>query len=146
MIDPALIVRLSIQCGRLYIDVRVRRVEVDVLDRRSFASKRTRDVHRLEVRGNDQVNVLSGIGKQPNHRKCKEGSHGSTIVIARKTIASRAKELWNIKVRSNCAQRRSACVVVLEYRKEGWLIAYVCNALIVEEVQALDEVIGTTIE
>ena len=72
VIDPTLGVRLPVQCCALYIDVLICWVKVHVTDRRNPASLRVRNIDRLEVWWNDEVDVLTRIREETDHGKGKE--------------------------------------------------------------------------
>jgi len=61
MVDPILCVGLTIERGTLNVNVPIRRIEVHILDAGRLASHRAGDIHRFEVRRDDQVHVLTWI-------------------------------------------------------------------------------------
>ena len=77
MIDPIPRVRFPIQCCILNVDVLISSIEVDVFDRCGFARLPALDVDAFEVGGNDEVDVLAGVGEEAEHGEGDEGAHGA---------------------------------------------------------------------
>lgn len=75
MIDPILSVRFPVQGSVLDIDVLVSGIEVDVADRGCVSSLPAFDAYAFEVRGNDKVDVLAGVGEEAEHAEGDEAAH-----------------------------------------------------------------------
>ena len=72
MIDPIPRIRYPIQRRRLNINILIRRIEIHVSDCGSLVSGGTRDGHTFEVWGDDEVDVLAGVGEETDHGESDE--------------------------------------------------------------------------
>ena len=100
MINPVLRVRLSIQGCRLDVDILVCRIKVHVADCGGFACERRGDGDALKVRWDDKVHVLAWVGEESHHGECKERSHCSAVIVARKAIIGWCEEGGDVEMGS----------------------------------------------
>ena len=139
MVNPVLGIPHPIKRDILDIDTLITRIKVHDPDPRNLAVQRIRNIHLLKKRRSDQVHVLSRVGKEAHHDESHEGAHGAAVVVARQSVGRGAEELGDVIVGSFGGQSWPSSVVILEDGEEGRLVADVCDVLVVEIVQAVDE-------
>lgn len=146
VVNPVLGVWLAVECGVLDVDVLVRRVKVDIANLSRLAGDGALNLNALKVRRSDEVDILARVGEESHHAHGDESTHGTAVVVARKTSRSRAEELGNVKVAAFSRQSRATRVMILEHGKESRLVANVRNALVVKVVQAAVESGRSTVQ
>jgi len=94
------------------------------------------------------VSVGLGIvrGGEYEHRHCDEGAHGTGIVVSRETGVGGGEVAGDVEMGALGAEAGTAGVVILEYGKEGRLVANVCDILVVQEIQSLHEARWSTVK
>lgn len=142
VVDPVFRVRLAVKGGALDVDGLVRRVEVDVADGGGVVGEGVRDVDRLEVGRDDEVDVLARVGEEAHHGEGDEGAHGAAVVVAGQAVVGRAEEARDVVVAAARRQRRAPRVVVLEDGEEGRLVADVGDVGVVQVLEAAHELGG----
>lgn len=98
MVNPILSVRLAIQSGFLNIHILISGVKVDVANSRSLACDRALDADTLEIRWNNEVDILTRVWEKAHHGKGNKATHGATIVVAGQTIWRRGEEAGDVEV------------------------------------------------
>ena len=139
MLQPILRVRFPVQRGLLDINVLIRRVEIDVLDRRRLTRDFVLHADLFEKRRRDEIHILPRVRKRPHHRQRQERAHGAAVVVARQS-ADRVVELRrDVVMRALRGFARPSGEMVLEYGQEGLFVADVQQAGFVQIIQALHE-------
>lgn len=146
MPDPRFRPRLAIHRCLLDIYILIRGVKIDCADCCRLTRHGALETDFLEEGGVDEVYILAGNGKQAHDGEEEECSHGSGVVIARKTAVGVVERRWNVLVDSFSRKAWSAGVVVEVHCQEDGFVGNIRQAALVEKVEARNEFIIATYE
>lgn len=139
VVNPVLGVGFSVKSSRLDVNVFVRSIKVNRLNGRCLVGQRRRALDRWEERRDDEVHVLCWVGEETHHRHGNESTHGSRIVVSRKSCWGGGKVLGDVIMSSASRLSWATGVVVLVDSKECRLVADVSNFFVVHVVETLDK-------
>lgn len=142
MINPILRIRLSIQFRLLNINILITRIKIHIADPGRLARRRMRNIDTFEKGRNDEIDVLTRVGRESHHGEGEKGAHGSRIVVSGQTVKSGGEETWDVEVGAFGGETGTAGVVVLVDGEKGGFVANVSDIFLVEVFETGNESLG----